>query len=108
MSKLSDKTTGEIPLLFVFEVDPMIIEEENVEESPPSVDDKDVEVNLSTNEGPSPAKNPDSEIRYSFLAVCQRKVELMNTPLIFDGRNQYDPKYLTECGFKYIGIGRRN
>jgi UDPglucose 6-dehydrogenase len=34
--------------------------------------------------------------------------ELMNTPLIFDGRNQYDPKYLTECGFKYIGIGRRN
>ncbi len=34
--------------------------------------------------------------------------ELMNAPLIFDGRNQYDPKYLAECGFKYIGIGRRN
>jgi UDPglucose 6-dehydrogenase len=34
--------------------------------------------------------------------------ELMAEPLIFDGRNQYDPHYLTECGFKYIGIGRRN
>lgn len=34
--------------------------------------------------------------------------ELMNSPIIFDGRNQYDPQYLTECGFKYVGIGRRN
>ena len=34
--------------------------------------------------------------------------ELMARPLIFDGRNQYDPKYLTDCGFEYIGVGRRN
>lgn len=34
--------------------------------------------------------------------------ELLKEPVIFDGRNQYDPAYLTECGFKYIGIGRRN
>jgi UDPglucose 6-dehydrogenase len=32
----------------------------------------------------------------------------MNEPVIFDGRNQYDPVYLTEVGFKYRGIGRRN
>jgi UDPglucose 6-dehydrogenase len=33
---------------------------------------------------------------------------MMNEPVIFDGRNQYDPEYLTEVGFKYRGIGRRN
>lgn len=34
--------------------------------------------------------------------------ELMAEPVIFDGRNQYDPDYLKECGFAYIGVGRRN
>lgn len=34
--------------------------------------------------------------------------DVMNTAVIFDGRNQYDPSYLSECGFDYIGIGRRN
>ncbi len=34
--------------------------------------------------------------------------ELMTTSVIFDGRNQYDPAYLSEVGFDYIGIGRRN
>jgi UDPglucose 6-dehydrogenase len=32
----------------------------------------------------------------------------MKEAVIFDGRNQYDPVYLTEVGFKYRGIGRRN
>ena len=34
--------------------------------------------------------------------------DLMTRPVIFDGRNQYDPKYLAEIGFEYQGIGRRN
>jgi UDPglucose 6-dehydrogenase len=33
--------------------------------------------------------------------------ELMKQPVIFDGRNQYEPKSLTREGFVYIGIGRR-
>jgi len=34
--------------------------------------------------------------------------DVMGSAVIFDGRNQYDPSYLSECGFDYIGIGRRN
>ncbi len=31
---------------------------------------------------------------------------IMKTAVIFDGRNQYDPKYLRQAGFEYKGIGR--
>lgn len=31
---------------------------------------------------------------------------LMRNPVIFDGRNQYDPKAMTETGFEYHGVGR--
>jgi UDPglucose 6-dehydrogenase len=32
---------------------------------------------------------------------------LMRHPVIFDGRNIYDPKVMKEKGFEYFGIGRR-
>lgn len=32
----------------------------------------------------------------------------LSTPLVFDGRNLYDPAVLTEAGLRHIGIGRRN
>lgn len=34
--------------------------------------------------------------------------KLMRQPIIFDGRNQYDPKHLREANFEYYGIGRGN
>ena len=34
--------------------------------------------------------------------------KLMNQTVIFDGRNQYDPKRMQEEGFEYWGIGRKN
>lgn len=34
--------------------------------------------------------------------------DLMVSPVIFDGRNQYEPEWMSELGFDYIGIGRSN
>jgi UDPglucose 6-dehydrogenase len=31
----------------------------------------------------------------------------LRTPLIFDGRNMYDPAFVREAGFEYFAIGRR-
>ncbi|MEH6552154.1 MAG: UDP-glucose/GDP-mannose dehydrogenase family protein [Pseudomonadales bacterium] len=35
-------------------------------------------------------------------------LELMSEPLIFDGRNQFEPEMLAELGFEYFAIGRNN
>ncbi len=35
-----------------------------------------------------------------------RMKKLMKSPVIFDGRNQYDPRSLRDAGFTYYGIGR--
>ncbi|HUW97865.1 MAG TPA: UDP-glucose/GDP-mannose dehydrogenase family protein [Acidiferrobacter sp.] len=45
-----------------------------------------------------PFRHPDFE----------RMRQLLKSPRIFDGRNQYDPVRLTELGFDYSGIGRSN
>ncbi len=38
----------------------------------------------------------------------QRIKRLMRTPVIFDGRNLYDPTKLETLGFKYFGVGVQN
>ncbi|MCI0570601.1 MAG: UDP-glucose/GDP-mannose dehydrogenase family protein [Myxococcaceae bacterium] len=37
----------------------------------------------------------------------ERMKALMKTPVVFDGRNIYNPHQLRELGFTYFGIGRR-
>ena len=32
--------------------------------------------------------------------------QLLKTPLIFDGRNLFEPQVMAEAGFEYHGIGR--
>jgi UDPglucose 6-dehydrogenase len=36
----------------------------------------------------------------------ERIKEVMKTPIVFDGRNIYDPQILYDAGFEYYGIGR--
>ncbi|MEE8267068.1 MAG: UDP-glucose/GDP-mannose dehydrogenase family protein, partial [Acidiferrobacterales bacterium] len=35
-----------------------------------------------------------------------RMKQLMKAPIIFDGRNQYEPHAVRQSGFEYVGIGR--
>ena len=35
-----------------------------------------------------------------------RLKELLNKPVIFDGRNLYNPRFLAKQGFTYLGVGR--
>jgi UDPglucose 6-dehydrogenase len=32
--------------------------------------------------------------------------DAMHTPIIFDGRNLFDPETMKKLGFRYLGIGR--
>jgi UDPglucose 6-dehydrogenase len=32
--------------------------------------------------------------------------DAMKTPLLFDGRNIYDPEKMVQLGFRYRGVGR--
>ena len=41
--------------------------------------------------------------RYPDFGVVRKR---MREPVIFDGRNLYDPAELTRLGFEYFGIGR--
>ena len=42
--------------------------------------------------------------RYPDFDLLRRRLK---QPVIFDGRNQYDPRALAAAGFQYYGIGRR-
>jgi UDPglucose 6-dehydrogenase len=64
------------------------------------------------------AKNPYETARSADALLCLtewkefREIDLgrvrrlMKRPLIFDGRNMYDPKTMRDLGFEYVSIGR--
>ncbi len=38
----------------------------------------------------------------------ERMKELLTKPVVFDGRNQYDPGKMKKMGFEYFGVGRKH
>ncbi len=48
-----------------------------------------------------------TEWREFKLLNMQKIKEIMKTPIIFDGRNIYDPKIKMRYGFQYYGVGRK-
>jgi UDPglucose 6-dehydrogenase len=34
--------------------------------------------------------------------------QLLKAPIIFDGRNLYEPETMGQLGFKYFGVGRKS
>ncbi len=45
--------------------------------------------------------------QFRYPDFCKMK-KLLKQPVVFDGRNQYDPEKMKEQGFKYYSIGRAN
>lgn len=107
VDKISNKETGEVPLLFVYEVDA------NLGEGPDGGENSD------TVPADMIPRSPKTE--YSFIAICQRKVELSNKPFLrmwyhkifgtpfilrvpdlegFTGRDLYD--YVAEKVERYV------
>jgi UDPglucose 6-dehydrogenase len=37
----------------------------------------------------------------------ERMKDLMRNPVVFDGRNIYEPGHLRDVGFTYFGIGKK-
>jgi UDPglucose 6-dehydrogenase len=48
-----------------------------------------------------------TEWRMYRLPDFDRMKTLMKKPVIFDGRNQYNPEFLNKSGFEYFSIGRK-
>lgn len=117
---MSNKETGEVPLLFIYEVDAKL--DENTED-----DTKSDTQTVDTIPRPPTTK-------YSFIAVCQRKIELSNKPFLrmwyhtifgtpfilrvvdlegFTGRDLYDyiaekvERYVPENALRFLKEGTR-
>ena len=77
MIKLSDNPSCEIPLLFVYEVDPIL---SNADESDDDDSVSTSEHSKEEREGATKQTNTP-RAKCSFLAMCQRKVELTTNPM---------------------------
>lgn len=71
--KMSDRNTGEIPLLFIYELDPL---NDCVEDTVDTA--KKSSIPASTSDDPI----KDTIVKQSFLALCQRRVELSHNPML--------------------------
>ncbi len=77
MDKIYNKDTGEIPLLFVYQLDPR---KPNVETEKIDTSREENKKESSDEKGSSPTAS--LSVKYSFLALCQRRAELSHSPFL--------------------------
>lgn len=80
MSRLSDKLTGELPILFVYELDASNLAGKRDELAGEEKSSNQCELEDSSK--PSPSLEVSMNVKYSFLAICQRKIDLSNKPML--------------------------
>jgi UDPglucose 6-dehydrogenase len=51
-------------------------------------------------------RNPDFEVISKKLKPVRRSASEVGKPVIFDGRNLYDPDVVRKAGFEYYSVGR--
>jgi hypothetical protein len=83
MSRLSDKVTGELPILFVYELDTSASTDKHTELMGEEKSPEQGKTDESTLVKPAIDLGEVSlNVKYSFLAICQRKVDLSNKPML--------------------------
>merc|ERR1712038_806889 len=76
MDKIYNKDTGEIPLLFVYQLDPRLPDTKSDTRHTEKSDTDCDEDNKSSNCDDAPSPVASLDVKSSFLALCQRRVEL--------------------------------
>uniref|UniRef100_A0A7S3V7L3 ubiquitinyl hydrolase 1 n=1 Tax=Chaetoceros debilis TaxID=122233 RepID=A0A7S3V7L3_9STRA len=84
IDKIYNRDTGEIPMLFVYELDPKLPKSKIESNVYKEIDDKNpTSKEENKGDGGNNTSTPTtSAVKYSFLAMCQRRVELSHAPFL--------------------------
>lgn len=87
LAKLNEEESGDMTMLYIYELDPNSgsighsLEAEVTETSQGQEEATDREAAANEDENEAPV-SPETDTTFSYLAICQRKMELVNRPLL--------------------------
>eukprot|EP01083_Nonionella_stella_P125674 380125_1 len=84
IDKIYNRDTGEIPMLFVYELDPKLPKSKIQSNVYKETDEKNpTPKEENKGDGGNSTSTPTTlAVKYSFLAMCQRRVELSHAPFL--------------------------